>query len=77
MAGHLFAVLAVETFKDGRDKRMVEWCKQCGLVRVTNAPDWKPTFLVVGDHEYLRGGSRWGRRTPPACRTRPPSGVSP
>jgi hypothetical protein len=74
---HTFAVLAVETFEDGRDKKMVEWCKGCGLVRITAAPMWKATYLVVGDHEYLKGGSRWGRRTPPTCKMSPTSGLSP
>lgn len=70
MAGHLFAVLAVEAFEDGRDKKMVEWCKRCGVVRVTWAPRWDPpTYLIVGDIEFLQGGSRWGRPTSPACET--------
>jgi hypothetical protein len=77
VTGHSFAVLAVETFDDGRDKKMVEWCKGCGLARITTAPKWKPTYLVVGDHDCLQGGSRWGRRTPPTCKMSPTSGESP
>lgn len=70
MLAHIFTVLAVEAFQDGRDKKMVEWCKRCGQVRITWAPRWdEPTYLLVGDFNYLRGGSRWGRRAPSVCRT--------
>ena len=77
VAMHTFTVLAVEAFEDGRDRKMVEWCKRCGLVRITVAPRWTPNYLVVGDLEYLQGGSRWGRRTPRACQIPPASGESP
>lgn len=67
---HVFVVLAVETTEGGKDKAMFRWCKRCGLVEVTVSPDWgsKPVFLVPGDLEFLQGGSRWGRQSPPVCR---------
>lgn len=73
LAGHAFVVLAVEATEDGLDKAMFRWCKRCGLVLTTFRPRWdqQPVFLVPGDLEYLEGGSRWGRRSPPVCRLSP------
>lgn len=67
---HEFVMLAVETTEGGKDKAMFRWCKRCGLVEVTSSPYWgsHPLFLVPGDLEFLQGGSRWGRQSPPVCR---------
>jgi hypothetical protein len=74
MARHDFTVLAVEVSDSGTDKALYKWCRRCGAVRITSAPEWddSATYLLPGEANPIPvGGYLRPLAEVPSCRAKP------